>query len=241
MRINLLAEFLKPPVTIRKDYRRDITKFIKNAICLGDKSLYQQYYGDKKQNKPKPFTFSVSFDVKEDKGNNFIIENPLYKLYFSSFEPVVCIAFYNGVLQLKNNCSIFGDTPQEIKNIFLQRDTIIMSEKTAFRTLSPILVRKIEDGKGKGFLRFDDEEFLPNLKKSIVIMADKYLYKKLSESDLNISLSNMKATPIRNYGGEIGNTGFLEITAPLDVQKMLYDAGIGAKRSQGFGMLEVVG
>lgn len=241
MRIDLLAEFLKPPVTIRKDYRRDITKFIKKAICLGDKSLYQQYYGDKKQNKPKPFTFSVSFDVKEDKGDTFIIENPHYRVYFSSFEPIVCIAFYNGVLQLKKDCSILGDSPQEIKNIFLQRDTVIINEKTTFKTLSPILVRKIEDGKGKGFLRFDDEEFLTNLKKSILIMADKYLYKQLSEDEISISLSNMRATPIRNYGGEIGNTGFLEITAPLDVQKMLYDAGIGAKRSQGFGMLEVVG
>lgn len=241
MRINLLAEFLKTPVKVRKDYRRDILKFIKKAIDLGDKTLYQQYYGDKKQNKPKPFTFSVSFNVKEECDNSFVVENPLYRFYFSSFEPIFCIAFYNGVLQLKKDCTMLGDYPQEIKNIFLQRDTVITSEKMRYKTLSPILVRKIEGKKGIGFLRFDDEEFLPNLRKSIVTMADKYLHKKLSENEITISLSNMRATPIRNYGGEIGNSGFLEITAPLDVQKMLYDAGIGAKRSQGFGMLEVVG
>ncbi len=50
-----------------------------------------------------------------------------------------------------------------------------------------------------------------------------------------------EADIIKNYGGEIGTSGIIKIKAPAEVLQLVYDAGPGAKRSQGVGMLEVVG
>ena len=50
-----------------------------------------------------------------------------------------------------------------------------------------------------------------------------------------------KASIINHYGGETGTSGIIKIKVPIDVLQLIYDAGLGAKRSQGFGMLEVVG
>jgi CRISPR-associated endoribonuclease Cas6 len=42
------------------------------------------------------------------------------------------------------------------------------------------------------------------------------------------------------YGGEIGNKMVFGIKCDSDVINLIYDIGVGAKRSQGYGMLEVV-
>jgi CRISPR-associated endoribonuclease Cas6 len=35
-------------------------------------------------------------------------------------------------------------------------------------------------------------------------------------------------------------SGTIKIKAPANVLQLIYDAGLGAKRSQGFGMLEIL-
>jgi CRISPR/Cas system endoribonuclease Cas6 (RAMP superfamily) len=36
------------------------------------------------------------------------------------------------------------------------------------------------------------------------------------------------------------SAGIIRIKAPVPVLHLIYDAGIGAKRSEGFGMLEII-
>ena len=51
----------------------------------------------------------------------------------------------------------------------------------------------------------------------------------------------MKSDIVSLYGGEIGNSGIFMLEAPKEVIKLVYDIGLGAKRSQGFGMIEILG
>ncbi|MCX7911191.1 MAG: CRISPR-associated endoribonuclease Cas6 [Endomicrobia bacterium] len=244
MKFTILSEFIKTPVSIRKNYRRDVLRFIKKALSKSDSTIYQLYYADVKKNTTKPLTFSVAFNIQENKPDCFYITDPNFKLYFSSIDPLLSIAFYNGLLVLKKegDIKILSDSPQRIIDIFPQKQILFDKNEILFKTLSPILVRKfVESKKGNGFLSYCDENFVKNLKLSILSQSKYYLKKEYMANDIIISIKEMKSVPILNYGGEIGNSGYLQIAAPKEVLYMIYYSGIGAKRSQGFGMLEVVG
>ncbi len=251
MRFRLNIQFLKLPVKVRKDYRRDILKFIKKILYLENQEIYQKYYTDKKVNKSKPFTFSVSFEVHSEEKDYFILKNNIAKIHFSFIDPIWGINIYNGILKLKNNPQIFTDSNEIIRNIYLERAKKIDDKSILFKTFSPILVRKFEGKKGVGFLSFDDPNFKPNLISSILSMAKRHLLTvepactshtyRFLEEEIDIDIIKMRSNIINNYGGEIGNKGIIKISAPTEILKLIYDGGIGAKRSQGFGMLEVIG
>ena len=245
MRLTYWLKFTNGEIKIRKEYRRDLLRFIKNSLSDYSPEIYKKYYADKKKNKPKPFTFSISFSITKkpsNKGDYFVLNNNSLKIHFSFIDYTFGMTIYNALLQNKNNIKIFGDTVQKIEYINLEKDRKINDNIVVFKTLSPILVRDLENGKGKGFIDFTHENFSENLKKNIIHLANHFLQKtNISEKDIFVEPVKMKSDIINHYGGEIGNTGIIKISAPLEILQLIYDAGLGAKRSQGFGMLEVLG
>ncbi|MEZ0323171.1 MAG: CRISPR-associated endoribonuclease Cas6 [Hydrogenothermaceae bacterium] len=240
MRIRFRIKYHENDVKLRVDYRRAVAKLIKVALKESSPDLFEIYYGNKKANIPKPFTFSVNFKPKGKENDFFILENNhLLNIYLSSFDPVFVVSIYNGLLELKENPMIFDNVKHEIVDFFVFPERKFNKPEYTFKTLSPILVREIEDRKGKGFLSWENEKFIPNLIESINTMIK--FYKNVDiKNNIDIKLEKMKSKPIRNYGGEIGNIGYLTISADPEVLSFIYKSGIGAKRSQGFGMLEVV-
>jgi len=235
-------------VCIRKDYRRDITKFIKSSLRESQPEIYDDYYADKKKNLAKPFTFSINFLTSgESKTENGAYSDKLeivgercgVHLSFCDFLFAMCL--YNAMLQRKERPEIFYNVRHKISNFYPERDFKINNTTVVFKTLSPILVRDLEDKKGRGFIDFNHINFIPNLKNTIKNIAQNHLPDFSFDIDaINIEFGGMKADKINNYGGEIGNSGIIKMTAPVEILNLLYDAGCSAKKSQGFGMLEVV-
>lgn len=240
MKISFSNRFFDTDVSIRKDYRRDILKFIKKVIYSSDNHLYTRYYDAQKRTQ-KPFTFSVTFRVKEDKTEYFILDGNLCKIHISSIDPVFVMTIYNGMLKFKNNSQIFGETKQKIEHIFLEKEREFDDDTVVFKTLSPILVRSYSGTKSNGFLSYDSPDFVSNLSLSTVGLVKRLAGINIDTSEIIIEPVKMSCSVAKNYGGEIGNKGLIKINAPNDVLKIIYQAGIGAKRSQGYGMLEVVG
>lgn len=245
MRLTYWLKFTKGDNKIRTEYRRDILRFIKNSLSDYSPEIYEKYYADKKENQPKPFTFSVSFSVAEKPNNEndyFVLDNDSLKIHFSFADYIFGMTVYNALLQEKNNVKIFGDAIQKIEYINLEKDKKIDDNMAVFKTLSPILVRDLQNGKGKGFIDFSHENFSDNLTKNITHLANHFLQKTtISEKNISVEPVKMKSNIINHYGGETGNTGIIKISAPAEILQLIYDAGLGAKRSQGFGMLEVIG
>ena len=74
---------------------------------------------------------------------------------------------------------------------------------------------------------------------------------ELARKDFSAEFTNFKTVRISHYtkeGALWGNkkelieasAGIIRIKAPVPVLHLIYDAGIGAKRSEGFGMLEII-
>ncbi len=230
----------KIPVT----YRKNFMSLIKESLKPGgdETAIYQKYYGDKKENIQKPFTFSVQIPAEKQENGFFLLREDWLRFYFSSCDPVFLIHVYNGLVGLKKNYPLFQGYGIEVKQFHLQKEVMIDSEDVLFKTCSPFLVRDIEDKRGSGFISCDNENFEKNLFYSAENLCKNFIGKDyvLKPEQFEILPVKCKADIMHHYGGEIGTTGIIKIKAPQEVLQLIYDAGLGAKRSQGFGMMEVI-
>lgn len=247
---------------IPTNYRISISSLIKEAINRHDTtgSLYDKYFSNKKSNKIKPYTYSIYIPVKETENTNkrnFLISDNKLTFFFSSNDYELSTAVYNGLIkinqensiELKNNNTqsdkvfqIFN-YPVKIKNFYLKLDPEITGTKAKFKTLSPLVLRKLKDHKSIGYSTFMDKDFKQMLFYSIQNLAQNFISKDyvLNDKDFNVNLIDPKVVKIYHYNSVMPSTkGIMELSAPNEILQLVYDIGIGARRSQGFGMLEVV-
>ncbi len=252
----------KEEYKIPTNYRISISSLLKEAINRHDATgkVYDKYFKDKKPNKSKPYTYSVFIpypEHKKEKTRNYLIsKSNKITLHFSSNDYELSTAVYNGLIQINNDnrkamkskdksvdkFSLF-DYPLGIRNFYLKLDPGITSNKVKFKTLSPVVLRKLENKRGVGYVTFMDKEFRNMLFLSIQNLCRNFIDEDftLSESDYEVNLINPKVVKVYHYGDVIPATkATIELTCPVEILQLVYDVGLGARRSQGFGMLEVV-
>ena len=244
-------------MVIPSDYRRNILSLIKEAINPNQTGtdVYNQYYSQDRI--LKPFTFSVSFktdDTKNEEGIMHLAE-PRINLHFSASDPVFLIYVYNGLVQLKKDYPLFSGLKAKVGHFNLEQQKIIRDHEVIFRTYSPILVRDTGEGrKTQDYLTAESPVFMDRLYHSVRYMCSKLLDSdyKLARDDFAVEFINFKTVRINHYYKDkdasrdskkeliAATTGAIKIKAPANVLQLIYDAGLGAKRSQGFGMLEIL-
>ncbi len=249
--------FINEKTSIPTDYRRYLLSFIKEAIKNSGhdgSSFYEKFYGN---NNTKPFTFSAYFPI--DRNN--VINGDFFTFFFSSNDYDFIMRVYNGIIAIdrQKNYTLFGGAKLSIKQFSLLPDKIFDSNEATFKTISPFLVRDTEDGdyylvpknslNGRN-LKYAKEseidEIKNSLKLSIFSMAKKYLTEAV-ESNIQIDLPNLNLAPVVHSSNHSkfkftlpALKGVIKITANPKILKLIYDIGLGARRSEGFGMLEVV-
>ena len=131
-----------------------------------------------------------------------------------------------------------------INKINLVKEKLIVDDEVIFKTLSPIVVR---DHKGNNnetwYYSLNDKEgkeiFEENIKYQLLEEFGKE--RKLDIDEVKVEILNSKEVKVKHYGIEVlSNICRLEIEAKPYILDYLYKAGCGGRRSQGFGMLDLV-
>ncbi|MBF0121197.1 MAG: CRISPR-associated endoribonuclease Cas6 [Desulfobacterales bacterium] len=222
-------------------YKKNFTRLIKESISP---NTFQKYFSDRKKNLQKPFTFSVSFIVESTNPESevFFLKNNKIVFHFSSNDSGFFSEVYNGLVYLGKGYCLFGDGEIYVKKFYLEKSLKINSEEIVFKTHSPILVRNTENKMGKGSISFEDKNFHEFLFYSIQNLCKNFIGNdyNLKPDQVEVTIVKCKKDIINHYGFEMGTSGIIKIKAPIEVLQLVYDIGLGAKRSQGFGMLEVL-
>ena len=116
----------------------------------------------------------------------------------------------------------------------------LIKEKMAIKFLSPLLVRDRQDGK-ETYLTYDNSDFTKCMNLSI-----KNLFSALYDG---LDFGAVKLTPIKAGKTVVksddlmfdASFGTYMLEGDISTLEILYHTGIGARRSQGFGMFEAVG
>lgn len=235
MRLHL--EYEISPDVIPKNYGRGFISLIKKLIQETDPLLFNDFYN---QHKLKPFTFGTYFPLLQGNENDKLKVGEVVKVNFSTSSLQLATNIYNGFMKVKehkwqNNGSSINFKPVRA---FLQPNKKIDKEEITVKTLSPLLINNIGDS--NKFLLPGEEGFLEGLEFSVRECAKEFLNDS-SDFPFEFEVKAWKRRVLYHYKKMLSTIGVFTIKSKPEILQMIYDVGLGVHRSQGFGMLEVVG
>jgi len=225
------------PVTYRKNFVALLKESFNNSEDKEIKNLNSS-------TKQKPFTFSTKFSIKNYSDGKLELKDNIFEFYFSTNDYLIAMSVYNFMLKHLNTYNIFAGCKNLLIGKFLLKGDQITKACAVFKTLSPILVRDLNNGDKT--LDYKDENFINSLKTSIKSMIKTFKNQDIDLDNIFIEILDMKSRVINNFGNNktqysvCGNSGLIKMCTKVEYLQLLLDLGIGAKRSQGFGMVEKV-
>ena len=246
MRITVSFEEEKGSLNLPIHYNHLVQSFIYSSLDeLTAKFYHEKGYTFGKR-KFKLFTFSrILGKEREVKNKDIIFKGPV-KLKIGAMEEDILESFATHIVKKsefylgKNKCyliSIEVEMPVEAKS------------PVVVRTLSPITISKtlydLEGKKKRYYFSPFEKDFQKEIINNLLRKAKAYFgedipsiegsfIKPLKVSKRNLSIVNFKGTWIEGW------TGIYELNLPKPYFELAYNAGLGSKNSQGFGMVEVV-
>jgi CRISPR-associated endoribonuclease Cas6 len=216
-----------------KDYRSGFMALIKKALETANPLLYEQYYS---RHKLKPFTFSIFFrELKGSEDGKFNVgKNVRLNLSTSSLE--LATYLYNGFY--KTRLFPLFDNTLELKHISLRRSEQIRSSEVIFKTASPVLVNNLGDS-GR-YLLPEEQGFTEGLHFAVTEVVRAFLDWQ-GEVPLEFEKISVRRRVVSHYQQSMSAfIGVFKLKSDPTILQLIYDVGLGVRRSQGFGMLEVV-
>ncbi|EDS77834.1 crispr-associated protein Cas6 [Clostridium botulinum C str. Eklund] len=243
MRIRCEYKTEKLPVA----YNMLFLSLIKESLKKSDEDYLRKLYfykGDKVNKKPKNFCFSVylkDFVKKEDifQINDRIIFN------ISSPDYEFMLKVYNGLLDF----STFRYKDYNINKvrINLLKEKVINKSSAVFSTMSPICIKNkqgnmisIDDDQYEKELNYIESKSLEGFRGYGLVEALKFspifMKKKIVKEDIR----NFRENTNKPYYYVNSYAGTFKLKGNTKDLNDLYMLGIGFKRGQGFGMIEII-
>ena len=220
-------------------YRKSVMSFIKLSLSEYDEQYYKKYYNDK-DTIMKPYTFAIFFRNPKFENDRIIIKDKRLELNISIADYETSIILYNAFNHQKNKKFSLDKNSWTLKNINMSLDKKIDTEEITIKFMSPLVVRSHLENKDY-YYSYNDEEFKDILKINIK--------QQLKITDIPINLVDSfdivaidpKKIIVKFYEKKIETTsGIFKISGDKQLLKYLYDAGMGSKRSSGFGMFQII-
>lgn len=242
MRMKVEFKTTKLPIA----YNTLFMSVIKESIRKSSEDYYNNlyYYDGKSNKKTKNFTFSVYVKGYNIENENFIVRDKVV-LNISTPDLELGLNIYNGLINHNN----FKYKEYELKRVRvdLNKERIINKNEAIFNAISPICIKSME---GK-FLNIDDE----NYKKELIYISNEVLknYRgyglKSSLEFKNIGLNKVvvkeelrefKNTTGKKFQCVNGYKGKFRLYGDIEDLNDLYKLGVGFKRAQGFGYIDLI-
>lgn len=257
MRVTFYLKFknFKSNMTIPPDYRIKIYSFIKDLIKQNNPALRDKLWGTaKKVNCIKPFTFTCFFPGIKAQKNSLLCVSDSFSLTvsFGNYTiPVIDVngyeiffAFYNGLIANKKDLSLkFNGTIYSLalSRVVTHKEKLptMQQECIKMKSCAPLLIRQIAPGQKPQWLDFTDKEFDEWCEKSVSSLVKGFLGRPTA--GITFIPRDCKTVYLNHYKGLVkGTEGVFALKAKPEVVKLVYEVGLGAKRNEGFGMIEVV-
>lgn len=237
MRYRLFFELENKDISIQ--YRKSILSFFKKSLSEYDNEIYEKLY-HAKDPIMKPYTFSVFFKDSEFKENRIIVNSKQMELNISIADYEIALILYNAFNHQRNKIFHLEHNSMTLKNIVLIQEKQINTEEITIKFMSPLIVRQRENEKDYYF-SVEGEEFLEILKVNIKEQLKLTNYSMDIVDSIKLEKVNGRKTVVRFYEKQMeGSIGTFKLFGNKELLNYLYRAGMGSRRSSGFGMFEII-
>lgn len=232
-------------------YRMMITSLIKKSLQKSDENYFKNmyYYEEKKNKKIKPFTFSVFFrDYKIEK--DIVHLNGNGSIIVSTCDYNFGINLYNGLLKLKEHQYEYEYKKSftiMLERITLEKERDINQSRIFCKTLSPIHLKN----KNNKPMDINDDDFNEELNYICNLSLESFrgegLREKLYLTPVKMNkvvakekISDFKKINNKEYIYIEGYKGIFCLEGNIQDLRLLMQIGLGFRRSEGFGMIDIV-
>lgn len=219
---------------------------IKEALKRVNMEYYEKLYQfEGNSNKQiKSFSFAVLLKDFDMQGEIFNIRDRII-LNITTPDYEFGINVYNGLLNLQS--FKYKDYSLNKLRITLVKEKFASEQQVVFKTMSPICMRNKE----KGFIGPKDDLYVETLNyianKNLEVHRGFGLKEPLQFEELSMKkvvvkeeISGFKESTSKNTFYVNAYSGTFKLTGDIEDLNFIYQSGIGFRRSQGFGMLEIV-
>ncbi len=220
-------------------YRKSVMSFIKLSLSEYNEQYYKKYYNNK-DTIIKPYTFAIFFKNPKFEENKIMVDDRRMELNISIADYETSIILYNAFNHQKNKKFSLDKNSWILKTINMSLDKNIDTEEITIKFMSPLVVRSHIEKKDY-YYSYDDEQFKDLLKINIKQQLKITNIPLALVGGFNIKAIKPKKVIVKFYEKKIEtSTGIFRISADKQLLKYLYDAGMGSKRSSGFGMFQIL-
>jgi CRISPR-associated endoribonuclease Cas6 len=241
MQLRLLLE-THNPITIPWDYRSHLTRVIYGVLKEANPEYGRWLYDQGFRWGKRVYRLFVYSDL------NFTHWNPSPQgladvrwmtWQVSSPDPRFVEAFQGGLDHKGEKLELFGTTVEVLDIVCIEAPEF--GSGLVFRTISPIAVSVTDPNRSRHpiYLRPDEPQFVENLERNLVTKWQAFHHREWNGGEFGIRVWNPKQKLVRVFDTDVrawhlhlqmwGNEGLI---------RFAYDAGLGIKNSQGFGMIE---
>lgn len=242
MRLEVRFELKKPELP--KDNKSIWISFLKNVLSnCADGQYFERYYDG---TLPKDYSFSVLMPHPKFNGDVVELDDNMVKMIFSADNRgKTGLIFYAAFLEAKNKFfPLPNGNSMVLKTVSMKKEQEITANSVLFKTVvgGGLVVREHnpESNRDK-FYTFNEKGFLDTLQ---MVLTNELRYAKFPEyliNNISISVVSCKKVLVKQYGIYVDtNVGVFEIKGSSDILNYLYQAGMGSKRSMGYGLLDIV-
>jgi len=234
-----------PPFFLSTSYRKDVYAIIEKSVYTQSRRMHQNYWGTNDET-ALPFSFSLCVPqhryVEKDTKRIIQFNSNNLEFQFSSYDYEFLNYVYNGLLKSITTQTLFGYSAS-LKNFFFQKLNLINEESARFKTISPVAITKKEKNNSVHFIPFTDPSYSEHLQRSIERLCRHFIVQDFAfkSDEIKIIPSLCSSTQTDYLSETISATrGIIEIAAPVEVLRLIHDAGLGEMRNMGFGMVEAL-
>ncbi len=239
MRYKLIFQLEDNVLTV--NYRECLMSFLKKALKqYSGGSFYKDFYAECKQ---KSFSFAVKLPKCSFAGDKILLDGSIIEMYLSSYDLSDIVVLYNALNdQRHKSFTLPMNNKLTLHNIFMEHEKDVRTSEIICQTAMPLAVRDHDRDTNKDtYYLPDDERFLPKFKE---IISRQLEVAKLDSSLLDgfeFEMPEYKKSVVKFKDTYVtGALGFFCMKGCPELLRYLYQAGIGSRRSEGFGYFNII-
>lgn len=237
MRLKLIFDLENEHFPIQ--YRKNIMSFIKLSLSQYNEESYKKLYHER-DNIIKPYTFAIFLKGAKFKEEEILVESKKVEINIAVADQEIAVILYNSFNHQKNKKFSIDKNSMTLQDISMLLEKEIKEDTIMIKLMSPLIARNRENQKDF-YYSFEHKEFLETLK--INIKEQLKITNIPIEYIDNFEIETIEGKKVitKFYEKKIeGTLGIFKLSGNKELLKYLYQAGIGSKRSSGFGMFQII-
>ena len=228
----------KPELPLELD--RLLVSFIKASTSNYSTELYESLY-DKTKSVIKPFAFSYYLPGGRFKDDKILLQETRFSMFFSNADLAQMILFFNSFKMMKFQHYPIKNNSMTLTSVRTRKLREIKETEVIIKLQSSLIVRRHEVETNKDYYyTCDDSEFENVLKENINFFLQK-LSIPISTDGFGILPIKGKKIVVNVFGRKVdASIGIYKLYGSPDLLNLLYQAGMGTRRSEGHGKFEII-